>query len=236
MISRKGHMKRIVGVLLMVLAGIIPAFGQIVWHPDGESGYQLALQSSVQSGAIGIGAAAGYSLWGILDLNCSGEEFFLSDKLSDASVSAQQLQPSATFIGFGGSPLSVVAHVAYTIERYHSSAFNAQPNMLNGNYFSSFYGFEFHARLSPSVTSEPIFGIGFIEAAPNAINGYDTPLSSPEARTPVFFSFPMFFQNSVQQYLTVVPTIRYFPGEAIEPDQLELYVTVGYFFSTSSGH
>ena len=234
MISTKGHMRRIVGFILMLLTGIMPVFGQIIWHPDGQSGYQLALQSSVQSGAVGVGATGGYSLWGILDLNCSAEQFYLSDKISDQAVSASQIQPSATIVGFGGSPLSVVAHAAYTIERYHSSAFNSQANTLNGNYFSSFYGFEFHARLSPSVMSEPIFGIGFIEAAPNAINGYDTPLSSPEARTPVFFSFPMFFQNSVQHYLTVVPTLRYFPGEAIEPDQLELYVTVGFFFSTSS--
>ncbi|HMD14489.1 MAG TPA: hypothetical protein VKI62_07690, partial [Bacteroidota bacterium] len=179
-------MQRIVSVILMLLTGILPLCGQSTWHPDGQCGYQLALQSSVQSGAVGIGATGGYSLWGILDLNCSAEQFFLSDKLSEQTVSASQIQPSATIVGFGGSPLSVIAHVAYTIERYHSSAFNSQPNTLNGNYVSSYYGFEFHARLSPTVMSEPTFGIGFIEAAPNPINGYDTPLSSPEARTPVY--------------------------------------------------
>src|SRR5208282_4883769 len=95
------HMQRIIAVTLVLLVSgrIIPLYGQFIWHPDGQGGYNAGIQTSVQSGALGVGGIGGYSLWGVLDLNFSAEQFFLSDKLSNQSISASQVQPSATLIG-----------------------------------------------------------------------------------------------------------------------------------------
>jgi hypothetical protein len=228
-------------ILLLIVSGrLMPLCAQFPWHLDGQTGYEAAVQTILQNGAVGVGAVGGYSLWGVLDMNISAAQYFLSGKISDQSVSASQFQPSLTLIGFGGSPLTIVAHAAYTIERYHSSAFTTQPNTADANYFSFSSGFEVKAHLSPSVMIEPTFGLEYtagttdLEGSYIPTTGYQSPLSSPMARTPFVFAFPMFFQNSSQRILTIIPGFRYFPVVATGQDDLEFRLTAGFFFRTSS--
>ncbi len=226
------------GIILFTILSLCTAVNRQIcaqgqYLPGGTSGYGITAQAVTQGDAVGSGLSIGYSLLGTIDLSVSASHYFLSDKLAGQTIGANQLEPSVTFYGTGGSPISLLFRLSYTFERYSSAPLDATQIHLNGSYPSFEAAFFIKMPTSGSWTFYPMVGIEYIQGTHNPPSSYTSPISSPSTQTPFIMALPATLTLSSGVQLLLEPKIFFFPVVAIQPGSTELGLSAGFIFPTS---